>query len=303
LDNNNISKNLNKDTSIYDVFKAISMLKNNKEYNLFDALNNSNAGITFAQLFNVSPSIRKLYNKGLKLNINDVRYIKMIRNFPVEDKELIRGTINELNYVVENKVIDVTHSYGTITTINQIYDKGNKEKVKIAVVLGEIDESPAKVLIYIGSDVNTITRSFYNKISNNHKIELKHKAYFKLASNRIVYTNFGVNLKLKFINLEINEMFWILDDEDMCYDLILGRSTQKEHKLYIDPDDDGLYKKHDSGSSFIAVSVYHQEKINNISKISFIENLSDDVKKELHPKLRRLINKFSDVLINSIDNV
>ena len=204
---------------------------------------------------------------------------------------------------MENKVIDVTHSDGTIATINQIYDEGKKEKVKIAVVLGEIDESPVKVLIDTGSDVNAITRSFYNKISNNHKIELKHKAYFKLANNQIVSTNYVVKLKLKFINFEINEMFWILDDEDMCYDLILGRSTQKEHKLYIDPDDDGLYKKHDSGSSFIAVSVYHQEKINNISKISFIENLSDDVKKELHPKLRRLINKFSDVLINSIDNV
>jgi len=97
LENNNISKNLNKDTSIYDVFKAISMLKNNKEYNLFHALNNSNAGITFAQLFNVSPSLRKLYSKGLKLNNDDVRYIKMIRNFHVEDKELIRETINELN--------------------------------------------------------------------------------------------------------------------------------------------------------------------------------------------------------------
>ena len=303
LENTNTSKKANKDTTIYDVFKAISMLKDNKEYNLFDALNNTNAGITFAQLFNVSPSLRKLCSKGLKLNKDDVRYIKMIQNFPVNDEELVQETLDELDYVVENNVVNVSNSEGTIATINQIYDKEKKNKVSIAVVLGEIDESPAKVLIDTGSDVNAITRSFYNKISNNHKIELKHKAYFKLASNQIVSTNYAVYLKLKFINLEVNEMFWILDDEDMCYDVILGRCTQKEHRLYIDPDDDGLYKKHDSGASCIAVSVYHHEEINNISKISFIDNLSEEVKKELHPKLRRLINKFSDVLINSIDNV
>ena len=303
LENTNTSKKANKDTTIYDVFKAISMLKDNKEYNLFDALNNTNAGITFAQLFNVSPSLRKLCSKGLKLNKDDVRYIKMIQNFPVNDEELVQETLDELDYVVENNIVNVSNSEGTFATINQIYDKEKKNKVSIAVVLGEIDESPAKVLIDTGSDVNAITRSFYNKISNNHKIELKHKAYFKLASNQIVSTNYAVYLKLKFINLEVNEMFWILDDEDMCYDVILGRCTQKEHRLYIDPDDDGLYKKHDSGASCIAVSVYHHEEINNISKISFIDNLSEEVKKELHPKLRRLINKFSDVLINSIDNV
>jgi len=128
---------------------------------------------------------------------------------------------------VQNKVIDVTHSDGTI---NQIYDEGENEKVKIAVVLGEIDESLAKVLIYIGSDVNTITCSFYNKISNNHKIELKHKAYFKLASNQIVSTNYVVNLKLKFINLEINEMFWMMK---ICAMILYLAVVPKKNTDYI----------------------------------------------------------------------
>ena len=97
----------------------------------------------------------------------------MIQNFPVNDEELVQETLDELDYVVENNIVNVSNSEGTFATINQIYDKEKKNKVNIAVVLGEIDESPAKVLIDTGSDVNAITHSFYNKISNNHKIELK----------------------------------------------------------------------------------------------------------------------------------
>ena len=47
-----------------------------KEYDLFEALNNSNAGITFAQLFAISPLLRRLCIKGLKLNTRDIRKIQ-----------------------------------------------------------------------------------------------------------------------------------------------------------------------------------------------------------------------------------
>jgi len=42
-------------SNYYDFLRTILMLDNRKEYDLFDALNNTNAGITFAQLFAVSP--------------------------------------------------------------------------------------------------------------------------------------------------------------------------------------------------------------------------------------------------------
>eukprot|EP00833_Pecoramyces_ruminatium_P006179 jgi/Orpsp1_1/1180211/evm.model.c7180000072525.1 len=102
---------------------------------------------------------------------------------------------------------------GNITTINTIYSQDTDlKKVNKAVVLGETDEVPTKVLIDAGSDMNAITRSFYNKIANNHKIFFKNKVYFKLASNQIVSTNRVVYLNLKFIDLEIRTMFWLLDD-------------------------------------------------------------------------------------------
>jgi hypothetical protein len=66
------------------------MLKNNKEYNLYEALNNTNANISFAQLFAVSPSLRKLCSKGLKLNNEDLRHMNMIQNFDIEDSDMSR---------------------------------------------------------------------------------------------------------------------------------------------------------------------------------------------------------------------
>ena len=44
----------------YDFLRTIIMLDDKKEYDLFENLNNSNAGITFAQLFAVSPLLRRL---------------------------------------------------------------------------------------------------------------------------------------------------------------------------------------------------------------------------------------------------
>jgi len=79
MDENDFNKK--KDTTLHDILRAIVMLKDNKEYNLFDALNNTNAGITFAQLFAVRPSLRKLCSKGLKLNNEDIRNIKNDQEF------------------------------------------------------------------------------------------------------------------------------------------------------------------------------------------------------------------------------
>lgn len=45
-ENEDTSKDIKKETTINDIFKAITMLKDQKEYNLFDSLNSTRAGIT-----------------------------------------------------------------------------------------------------------------------------------------------------------------------------------------------------------------------------------------------------------------
>ncbi|OUM70669.1 hypothetical protein PIROE2DRAFT_56708 [Piromyces sp. E2] len=47
--------------TLHDVFKAIVMLKDSKEYNLYEVLSNTNAGIIFIQLLAVSPVLRKFF--------------------------------------------------------------------------------------------------------------------------------------------------------------------------------------------------------------------------------------------------
>ena len=286
-----------KETTIYDILKPIVMLKDNKEYNLYEALNNTNAGITFAQLFSVSPSLRKLCAKGLKLNPDDVRQIKTIRNFSiVEGDPLISDTLEELKYSMKDDTLNPLNCNSDL--INHIFVTN---KVDIATVLGSVDNTSAKVLIDTGSNVNAINISFYKKIEKNHKLITKNIAYFKLASNQIISSNNVTFLSLKFGNLTINTMFWILNDEDMCYDIILGRRSQKEHRLYIDPDDDCLYKKNDNGATCVATPTNIPENGNVIAKISLFYDIKNDFL--FHPKLKNLIKEFDDILINSVDNV
>ena len=66
-----------------------------------------------------------------------------------------------------------------------------------------------------------------------------------LREDKIKDIDHVVFLCLEFDKLKINSMFWILDYADECYDIILGRNSQKKNKLYIDSDDDGLYMKRD----------------------------------------------------------
>ena len=51
---------------------------------------------------------------------------------------------------------------------------------------------------------------------------------------------------LRFDSVKIRFIYWILDNNDPCYDLILGRKMQKEYGLYLGPDDDLFIKKNNT---------------------------------------------------------
>ena len=67
--------------------------------------------------------------------------------------------------------------------------------------------------------------------------KLTKTTYFKLASNTIVSSNKVIELILKFDTVKIRSLYWILEDNDPCYDLIFGRKIQKEYGLYLVPDE------------------------------------------------------------------
>jgi len=134
----------------------------------------------------------------------------------------------------------------------------------------------------------------------------KDKTYFKLASNAIVSSRYAVHLCLEFDQLKINSLFWILNDDDPCYDLILGRSSQKENRLYIDPDDDALYMKRDKKPP-LCVAPYANIPANaNVvycisiaSKISDkISSLSDNPNPSL---LNNILKNFDDIFVHSTE--
>jgi len=278
-----------KKSTLNETFKAISMLKNNKEYSLFEALNNTNAGISFAQLLSISPSLRKICMKGLKLNSDDIRQLKMMQNLPIKDEEETSSEDTTDESIPEE---EQPHKLYSI-----------KEKVDIATVIGFVDKTPTKVLIDTGSGVNVIKKEFYNKISDKHKIIHTSKTSFKLASNAIAYSNSAVELNLVFDKLKISSIFWILEDSDPAYDVILGRELQKEHRIYIDPDDDCLYKKRDNKKPLrIAAPARVPKIINSIYYISHKlkeSNIPESNITNSNPNLDKLLNSYKDILYSN----
>ncbi|OUM59572.1 hypothetical protein PIROE2DRAFT_14842 [Piromyces sp. E2] len=117
-------KNLN------DILNAIHMIKDHKEYNLFEDLNNTKANISYVQLLALSPSLRKLCMKGLKINPEDINLVNTKDN---QENENFPEPVN-------------------VKTINKSY---------VTAVQGKVDENDAKVLIDTGSDTT------YFKLANN----------------------------------------------------------------------------------------------------------------------------------------
>ncbi|KAG4085202.1 hypothetical protein H8356DRAFT_1375640 [Neocallimastix lanati (nom. inval.)] len=88
-------------------------------------------------------------------------------------------------------------------------------------------------------------------------------------------------------------MFWILDDTDECYDIILGRNSQKENR-------DG------KTSLCVAapVSVPSHQRV--IFYISLAAKISDNIKSDnsIIPNpspLNNLLDSFNDIYINPIE--
>jgi len=217
--NNNATKKY-----YYDFLRIILIHDNKKEYDLFEALNNSNAGITFAQLFAVSPLLRRLCIKGLKLNPKDIRKINAVHhtNLDENDSDFLLNILKNINTdykstTLENeKIVEPDLSDLNTKRINLI------NKANIAAVIGSINKHVVKVLVDTGAEVNIINKSFFELIAKNRKVQILERNYFKVPGKNKTSTNQVINLSLKFKNLVINAPFYILDDNDPSYDIIRG---------------------------------------------------------------------------------
>ncbi|OUM57665.1 hypothetical protein PIROE2DRAFT_64870 [Piromyces sp. E2] len=235
-------KNLN------DILKAIYMLKDHKEYNLFEDLNNTKANISYVQLLALSPSLRKQCLKGLKINPDDIREIKTIRNCDLDDI-----SEDELNLIIN-------------TIINELKNNNINDEQKDLVNTKDKQENenlPEPV------NVKTINKSYVTAVH--------------------------VELQLKFDSIKIRSIFWVLEDNDPCYDLILGRKVQKEYGLYLRPDDDLFIKKNNTDPC-IAKAIPSQNYERKILKISLIDDINFKIECNILNEIK------DDTIKNNIEN-
>jgi len=299
---NNIKQTVNKKRFL-EFLKPILMMKDKKAYDLYEALANTNVGITFAQLFAVSPFLKKLCDKGLKLDRSVSNSINTIEEFDEELSDLEKACVVGLNsYLEDNDVHKDTTMENHLKTMVD---------TKIVIVTGFVHDSPVRVLVDSGASINAITKSFYKKIQSKVTTVESKETWFKVAGKGFIMSNCLVRLRVKFTNISIEEMFWVIDDDSSSYDIVIGRGIQKKYRLFIDPDDDGLYLKTDKGLTCIATAVEETKgSINEIYKITVLNDLLINTSFNnnifvinSNDELNKLINEFGDVLVNSIDEV
>ena len=285
-----------------EFLKPILMMKDKKAYDLYEALANANAGITFAQLFAVSPFLKKLCAKGLKLDRSPPNTINSLVEFDEDLSDLEKACVVGFNSYLEDseKLMDPNIEH----QLKAMMD------TKIVIVIGFLKDTPVRVLVDSGASINAITSSFFSKIKSNVTVVEAKKTWFKVAGTGSITSEKLVKLKVDFTDVSVEELFWVIDDDSSSYDIIFGRGIQKKYRLLIDPDDDGLYVKTSKGLSFIATAAEENNTSREIYKITVFDDLLRDTKfnKNIilinsNEELSKLINEFSDVLVNSIDEV
>ncbi|OUM62382.1 hypothetical protein PIROE2DRAFT_11339 [Piromyces sp. E2] len=140
--------------------------------------------------------------------------------------------------------------------------------VSIAMVVGFLDNLAIKALIDTGSNVNVITKSFYKTIRHKYAPLQVNQTSFELAGNKKITSTQTVRLKIRFNTLEIEDLFWVFD---------ININKYQAFRISISED-------------YSDQSIIHTNYI-----------VGGDISS---PKeLNNLVEKYKDVLVDSIDNV
>lgn len=168
--------------------------------------------------------------------------------------------------------------------------------INIPIIIGESYNVPLKVLFDTGANINIITQESFNKLKSKNINKTENEIEIKLADNTVVSTNYYTNLKIKINDkLVIYDKFYIIDHTNPYYDIIIGRSIQKKYRLFIDPDDDSIYKKNDDNSLTKIAEI-----INNSNGTPLINAviISEEEEKEFEETLNELINNVPNKIQN-----
>jgi len=194
------------------ISRNIQMINGNEEYDVIKNLNESKCDISFAQLLNVAPKIRSQVSQGLKLE---------------KPKGNIVGALNNMVTAV-TVVNNAGHTYKSKCQEVQEED--------IAMVDVTVEDVPGKALIDSCSNLNIITRNFYNKLPGNYETVGVSRGRIRLATMNDKYSEGEIiRIPIKIKDFQLTADFRIVDDDDPFYDMLINLKTQIDNKLFIHP--------------------------------------------------------------------
>ena len=121
------------------------MLTESDEYDVIKDLNETKCNITFGQLFNSAPKLRTQVSQGLKLQKPENKIVGAVDN-------MVASSV-----LVNN----IEHSY--ISKSKEVSDED------IAMVDASVDGIPGKLLIDSCSNLNIITKKYFDQLPNEYE--------------------------------------------------------------------------------------------------------------------------------------
>ena len=279
--NNNINNNFSNSDDVINKSKEkgdkkkqniksprhIKLLNTGEDYDITKDLLNTPSNISFAQLLDCSPRVRAELIKNLKL-----------------EKPDIVGAIKELELnalLVNNPNHDYISKYKGV----------NKDD--IAITIGKVDDSPARLLVDSGSNVNIISKEFLKALPKEYPKLGVSKGRLIQAVGSSEYTEDQiVQLPIKIGNIEFEAPFRVVNSEDSYYDVIVGYYTQFLHKFFVISPLNAVYFLNDKLEAEYLCSVITTEMCNEEKLTCFIKKIDDD---------NNISSKNNTSLINDTD--
>ena len=185
----------------------LANLTNLKPYNLAEDLANTKCDISFVQLLDMCPKLRSKLNKYLKL-----------------EKLKISSSLN-----VEDNFINLYNSD----------ESNNNSKFKeddLGMVIASVDNSECNLLIDSGSNLNLISRTFFDSLPGEYEtIGLCHGRICEALGDDTITDSIVVRLTITINNYVFSANFCIIENNSNYFDLLIGLKTIADNYLFIHP--------------------------------------------------------------------
>eukprot|EP00833_Pecoramyces_ruminatium_P017519 jgi/Orpsp1_1/1191551/evm.model.d7180000086902.1 len=189
--------------------KHINLASNTrmKPYNIEEDIANTPCNITFGQVLDICPKLRRELTKSLRLK--NVKYLSALS---LEDDSLI-------------------YNYESVKEINK-----NFKNDDLGMVFASIDDQQGKLLIDSGSNLNLVTTKYLEQLPGEYEqVGFCHGRIYEALGDSTMANAIVVRLTININDFIFTADFCVIDHKMSYFDMLIGLKTTADNCFFIHP--------------------------------------------------------------------